>query len=152
MHEMSIMQSVLDAAFTALEQSEQTRITEIMLTVGEQTDIQEIPLNFAFEALKQGTPARNAKLNVTVLGTSSKCNECDTDFDHDRFTMICPDCDSIDLQLLSGKELHIDGMIADNEPFEEMPADADPYASIIENMRADVRPADQIAKNQASKT
>ena len=151
MHEMSIMQSVLDAAFSALEQSNESRITEIMLTVGEQTDIQEIPLNFAFEALKQGTVARNAKLKVNLLGTKSQCNDCDVDFEHDRFTMICPDCQSIDLKLITGKELRIDGLIADNEPFVELADGADPYEQIISDMRSDVRPADQVANNEMGK-
>jgi len=135
MHEMSIMQSVLDAAFEALKESGETRITEITLTVGEQTDIQEIPLNFAFEALKQNTAARNATLKVTMLGTRSQCNECAVEFDHDRFTMLCSDCGSIDITLLTGRELRIDGMEVDSESFDE--DGEDPYAHIIEEMRAD---------------
>jgi len=131
------MQSVLDAAFEALEQSGEARITEIALTVGEQTDIQEIPLNFAFEALKQGTPARNATLKVTMLGTRSHCNECASDFDHDRFSLFCPHCGSVDLTLLTGKELTIDGMEADSEPFVEVAEGEDPYATIIADMKAD---------------
>ena len=142
MHEMSVMQSVLDAAFEALEKSGEIRITEITLTIGEQTDIQEVPLNFAFEALKSNSPARDAKLKVNVLTTRSHCNECGEDFDHDRFSMICPICGSIDIDLLQGRELAIDGMEADSEPFitSEEAGGAkpfDPYADIIAQARAE---------------
>ncbi|MCL2746363.1 MAG: hydrogenase maturation nickel metallochaperone HypA [Coriobacteriia bacterium] len=143
MHEMSIMQSVLDAAFEALEKSGETRITEISLTIGEQTDIQEIPLNFAFEALKQGTPARDAKLKVHMLKTRSHCADCDAEFDHDRFSMLCPSCGSVDITLLAGRELRIDGMEADSEAFAEISEDTDVYADIIEEMRADAMPKDK---------
>jgi len=142
MHEMSVMQSVLDAAFEALEKSGETRITEISLTIGEQTDIQEVPLNFAFEALKANTPARDARLKVEVLTTRSRCNECGEDFDHDRFSMICSICGSTDIELLQGRELSIDGMNADSEPFivvDEASAvePFDPYADIIAQARAE---------------
>jgi len=139
MHEMSIMQSVLDAAFEALKKSSESRITEISLTIGEQTDIQEIPLNFAFEALKQNTPARNARLKVTMLTTRSHCSDCDVEFDHDRFSMLCSNCGSVDITLITGRELRIDGMEADSETFEEAAADTDVYADIIDEMRADAQ-------------
>ena len=139
MHEMSIMQSVLDGAFEALEKSGETRITEIILTVGEQTDIQEIPLNFAFEALKQNTPAHNAVLKVNMLTTRSHCADCDAEFDHDRFSMLCPNCGSLDITLLTGRELRIDGMEADSEPFVEVDEDVDPYKHIVDEMRADAQ-------------
>lgn len=132
MHEMSIMQSVLDAAFEALEKAGETRITEIALTVGELTDIQEIPLNFAFEALKPDTPARNAKLKVTMLALRSHCAECDAEFDHDRFSMLCPTCGSVNLRLVQGRELSIDGLEADSEPFEPPRSDFDPFAQFLD--------------------
>ena len=129
---MSIMQSVLDAAFDALKKSDETRITSIMLTIGELTDIQEIPLNFAFEALKPGTPARDAKLIVKMLSTRSHCKDCDAEFDHDRFSMICPTCGSVNLNLIQGRELSIDGLEADSEPFAEPRPDADPFAQFLD--------------------
>jgi len=149
MHEMSIMQSVLDAAFEALEKSGETRITEISLTVGEQTDIQEIPLNFAFEALKQDTPARNARLKVTMFMTRSHCSDCDAEFDHDRFSMFCPTCGSVDIALLTGRELRIDGMEADSEAFDEADADTDVYAGIIEEMRSDAQASATMTANHS---
>ncbi|MCL2379866.1 MAG: hydrogenase maturation nickel metallochaperone HypA [Coriobacteriia bacterium] len=131
MHEMSIMQSVLDTAFSALEQSSETRITQIVLTIGEQTDIQEIPLTFAFEALKPNTPARNARLVIHMLTTRSHCDDCGIDFDHDRFSMICTDCGSSNISLLTGRELRIDALEADSESFESIDSDADPFADFL---------------------
>ena len=136
MHEMSIMQSVLETAFDALEKAGESRITEIALTVGEQTDIQEIPLTFAFEALKPNTPARNAKLVVNMLKTRSHCKECDAEFDHDRFSMLCAICGSADITLLTGRELRIDALEADSEPFLENDPDDlshDPYAVFLQD-------------------
>jgi hydrogenase nickel incorporation protein HypA/HybF len=139
MHEMSIMQSVFDAAFTALKDSGETRITEIKLTVGEQTDIQEIPLNFAFESLKENTPARNARLIVEVLPTKSHCRDCAIDFEHDRFSMLCSQCGSSDISLLSGRELQIDGMEVDSKPFTEGDdSRSDFLDSVVEEARTSV--------------
>ena len=125
------MQSVFDAAFKALEESGETRITEIKLTIGELTDIQESALNFAFEALKPDTPARNAKLSVTYLKLRSHCRDCEAEFDHSRFVMLCPVCGSVDLKLLQGHELQIDALEADSEPFVEQEPGADPFAQFL---------------------
>jgi hydrogenase nickel incorporation protein HypA/HybF len=131
MHEMSIMQSVFDAAFEALKDSGQTRITEIRLSIGELTEIQDVALRFAFEALKPDTAARNAELKITMLVPRSSCCECGAEFEHDRFTMLCPQCASIDIKLLQGRELQIDALEADNEAFAPPDPDYDPYAQFL---------------------
>jgi len=107
---MSIMQSVFDTAFDALDKAEQTRITRIELTFGEMTEISEDSLRFAFDALKEGTPAQDATLDVTVLPPRSQCLECGTEYDHDRFSVKCPQCGSVITKLLQGREMRIDAI------------------------------------------
>ncbi|MDR1412936.1 MAG: hydrogenase maturation nickel metallochaperone HypA [Actinomycetes bacterium] len=140
MHEMSIMQSVFDAAFKALNQSGETRITEIKLTIGEMTEIQDVSLRFAFEALKPNTPARNATLSITMLQPRSCCHDCDAEYTHDRFTMLCPHCGSMNVELLQGRELQIDALEADNEPFVDVDPDVDPFAQFLYQGGADAEP------------
>ncbi|HSK48550.1 MAG TPA: hydrogenase maturation nickel metallochaperone HypA [Coriobacteriia bacterium] len=116
MHEMGITQGILSASFEAAETAGAQRITEIRISVGELTEVVEFALQFAFESLTPGTMAEGATLIVTQVSARSRCNQCETEFDHDRFQMLCPECESMDVTLLQGRELQIDSIEADDEP------------------------------------
>ena len=110
MHEMGITQGILAASFDAAEQAGATRITEIRISVGELTEVVDFALQFAFEALTPGTIAEGARLVVTNVPARSRCLECGTGYDHDRFQMVCPKCGSFGVELLQGRELMIDSI------------------------------------------
>ena len=113
MHEMGITQGILATAFDVAEEAGATKITVISVSVGELTEIVEFALQFAFESLTPGTMAEGATLAVTHLPAKSKCNECGHEYEHDRFTMVCPNCDSMLVTLLQGRELQIDSIETD---------------------------------------
>jgi len=114
-HEMGITQGILAASFEAAEEVGATRITEIRISVGELTEIVDFALQFAFEALTPGTMAEGATLVVTDVPARSRCLECGTEYAHDRFQMLCPECGSFNVQLLQGRELTIDSIQTDDE-------------------------------------
>jgi hydrogenase nickel incorporation protein HypA/HybF len=111
---MGITAGILESAFDAAEGAGASHITEIRISVGELTEVVEFALQFAFEALTPGTMAEGAVLTVTHIPARSHCNTCGIDYDHDRFTMLCPECDSLDVTLLQGRELRIDSIDTDD--------------------------------------
>jgi hydrogenase nickel incorporation protein HypA/HybF len=110
---MGITQGILASAFDAARDSGATTITEIRITIGELTEIQEFALQFAFEALTPGTMAEGAVLTVTHLEPRSHCNTCGIDYTHDRFEMLCPECSSFDVTPIQGREMRIDSIECD---------------------------------------
>lgn len=134
MHEMGICQSILSASFDAAADAGFTRITDIYITVGELTEIQEFALQFAFEALTPGTMAEGGTLHVKNLSPRSRCTECGHEYSHDRFEMVCPECGSFAVELLQGRELTIDSIEAADE-------DGDEGAESPESALGDAGPA-----------
>ncbi|MDZ4168930.1 MAG: hydrogenase maturation nickel metallochaperone HypA [Coriobacteriia bacterium] len=116
MHEMGITAGILDASIEAAENAGATRIVEIKVSVGELTEIVEFALQFAFEALTPGTIAEGAILVVNHVGATAHCNECGIDYEHDRFQMLCPECDSLNVTPLTGRELQVDSIETADEP------------------------------------
>ncbi len=116
MHEMGITQGILEASLEAAQEAGADRITEIRVSVGELTEVVEFALQFAFEALTPGTIAEGAALVVTHIEPRSRCNECGVEYVHDRFTMLCPECGSLNVTLLQGRELRIDSIETGDEP------------------------------------
>ena len=112
---MGITQGILAASFDAASAAGADCISEIRISIGELTEIQEFALQFAFEALTPGTMAEGATLVVNHIPATSKCNECELEYEHDRFEMLCPQCGTFNVTPLTGREMRIDSIETPDE-------------------------------------
>ncbi len=112
MHEMGITQGILSTAIAVAKEKSATRIVEVRISVGELTEVVEDALQFAFESLKRDTIAEDATLAVTHVPALSRCI-CGAEFEHDRFSITCPECDNFACELIQGRELRIDSIEVD---------------------------------------
>lgn len=110
MHEMGIVTGVLEAVTASAQEAGAERVTRITLRIGDMTEVIDEALEFAFEALTEGTMCEGSELEVVKVAPRSVCFECGEEFDHDRFHRICPKCGSYETQLLRGRELAIDSI------------------------------------------
>ena len=113
MHEMSIVSGVLDAVTASATQAGATRVLSISLSIGDMTQVVDEALEFAFEALTEGTMCEGAELVVNRVHPRSVCLDCDEEFEHDQFHRSCPNCGSYATQLIAGRELQIDSIEVD---------------------------------------
>ncbi len=107
MHEVGIMQSTLDIAFEWTARQGADRIERLGMRVGALSGVVPDALQFAFEALKQGTPAETAELQVETIPTRLYCPTCKREFTTDDFYYACPECDSFDTEVRQGRELEV---------------------------------------------
>lgn len=107
MHELGIMTGVMDAVMASAQNAGAERITKVTLRVGRMTEAVEDALQFAFEALSENTMAEGATLEIIMIEPESICLNCGLEYTHDRFHMVCPECQSPFTELLRGKELEI---------------------------------------------
>jgi hydrogenase nickel incorporation protein HypA/HybF len=115
MHEMGITQGILASAIDAAEAEHATRINEIRISVGDMTDVVEDALQFAFEALREGTMAEDAVLVVNHVSPKSRCMACGKEFEHDKWDLTCPACESFICEVIEGRELRIDSIDIDTD-------------------------------------
>lgn len=108
------MTGVLEAANTAAHDAGATKLLGVKLSIGEMTEAIEDALMFAWEALTEGDPfTEGATLEVNMVSPKSRCLECGAEFEHDRFHMFCPECDSFATELIAGREMQIDSIEVD---------------------------------------
>lgn len=120
MHELGIMTGVMDAVTKSAHDAGADKVLKVTLSVGEMTECIQDALEFAFEALTEGDPfVRDAELTINMIKPKSRCLECGAEFEHDRFHMFCPECDSFATELLAGRELQIDSIEVDIPDDEE---------------------------------
>ena len=113
MHELGIMTGVLDAVTKSAHEAGAVRVLKVSISVGEMTEAIEDALMFAFEALSEGTLCEGAELEITMVRPKSRCLECGAEYEHDRFHMLCPECNSFATELIAGRELQIDSIEVD---------------------------------------
>lgn len=120
MHELGIMTGVMDAVTKSAHDAGADKVLKVTLSVGEMTECIQDALEFAFEALTEDEPfVRDAELTINMIKPKSRCLECGAEFEHDRFHMFCPECDSFATELLAGRELQIDSIEVDIPDDEE---------------------------------
>lgn len=120
MHELGIMTGVMDAVTKSAHDAGADKVLKVTLSVGEMTECIQDALEFAFEALTEDDPfVRDAELTINMIKPKSRCLECGAEFEHDRFHMFCPECDSFATEFLAGRELQIDSIEVDIPDDEE---------------------------------
>ena len=94
MHELGIMTGVMEAVEKSAVQAGATKVLKVTLSIGEMTEAIEDSLRFAFEVLTEGTMSEGAELEINMVTPRSLCLDCGAEYEHDRFHMLCPECDS----------------------------------------------------------
>ncbi len=111
MHELSIAQSLLDLAVKNCKKNGYKKIKTIKVKIGRASGIMPDALLFAFDAVKIGTIADKASLNIEEVPVSGYCESCKKNFTVDEaFVISCPMCGSFSLKIETGRELHIQEM------------------------------------------
>jgi hydrogenase nickel incorporation protein HypA/HybF len=116
MHEAGIAASILDIAEDEARRHGSARILLIRLRLGAFTGVVRESLEFAFDALRAGTLAENAVLEVETVPLCAACPACGwTGETRQDLCFICPACHQ-PLEILSGREMQVDSIDLEDCP------------------------------------
>ncbi len=101
------MQSALESAEKSARSSGATQIHLIRLRVGAMTGVVPDALQFAFEVVRSGTLAANARLEVETIPATCWCAGCQREFVTEDYVFECPDCHQLSGTLRRGRELEL---------------------------------------------
>ncbi len=107
MHELGIAQSIISAVEGEVERQSLPPVTRIVVRVGTLSDIVPDALIFNFEAITQATPYEQTELVVEEVQLKARCQTCDHQFAVENLFFICPKCNSGQVEVTQGEELHI---------------------------------------------
>lgn len=110
MHELSIMDNILEIAVRHARSSEASRIHRITLRIGEASGVSLEALEFAFDVLSKETLAEGAELKVERVPARCVCTECDTTYEPCDILAGCPACGSYRSRLVQGREMELVSM------------------------------------------
>jgi len=101
------MQSALNQALDEARKANASRVLEIRLRIGALSGVVPEALQFAFEALTDGTPAEGAKLTIDQIPARFWCETCQREFETAKLFADCPACNKPSRELRAGCELEL---------------------------------------------
>jgi hydrogenase nickel incorporation protein HypA/HybF len=107
MHELSIAQNIVEIIQQRIPESEWKQVTTVRVKVGTVAGIVPDSLKFSFQAITAESALCNARLITERIPFRIHCRVCNTTTENEDGFAICGECESTDIQILSGTELHI---------------------------------------------
>jgi hydrogenase nickel incorporation protein HypA/HybF len=106
MHEMSIVQALIEQVESEIERAGQTgRVTRLELAIGTLSGVHADSIRFAFELMSPGTVVQGARLVISQPAPQLDCHQCGTVHQIPDLVMACPLCGSTDITIQGGTEL-----------------------------------------------
>ncbi|MGS0764840.1 hydrogenase maturation nickel metallochaperone HypA/HybF [Syntrophomonas curvata] len=109
MHELSIIQGVVDAVRESAIEHGLARVNKVKLVVGKLTAALPESLCFAFEAVAVDEMFKDATLEIEERELCCICTCCQSRFQvNEDYNFICPQCGHGQADIITGRELYID--------------------------------------------
>ena len=110
MHELAIVEGIIDAAVPEAKKHGAKRILVINLKIGELSGVIPECIQEYFTIAAQGSIAEGAKLSVERVPATILCNSCGYDGALGKRRRRCPQCESTDFKLTGGREYFVESL------------------------------------------
>jgi hydrogenase nickel incorporation protein HypA/HybF len=107
MHELGLCSSIVDA----IERRAGDRpVVRVRVRVGRLHHVHPDAFDQSFAVAAQGTIAEDAAAELVLLPVRSRCASCGVVWDGDELPQGCPECGSVDYELVGGDELVLESI------------------------------------------
>jgi hydrogenase nickel incorporation protein HypA/HybF len=110
MHELSVTQSLLEIALRHGREAGAERVTDLYLVIGQWSSIVDDSVQFYWDLVAQGTPAEGARLHFERIPARAACGDCGCEFAPGGGSLLCPDCGSSRLRVLTGDQFQLESI------------------------------------------
>ncbi len=107
MHEMSIVQSLLSIVEEEMVKNNATTLKSVRVKIGKMSGIVPEALSTCFDILISKTDMRGTVLKMDIAPLIGYCRKCKEDFEVIEYNFSCPECNSTDIDIISGREMNI---------------------------------------------
>ncbi len=104
MHELAIVESIMETLMDQLQIHKCSRIVSVNLEFGAMTAVMPAAIDFAFEALSKGGPAEGAIIQTSIIPIKAFCLDCGAEFTLENYLPFCPECNDGVLHITQGRD------------------------------------------------
>jgi hydrogenase nickel incorporation protein HypA/HybF len=112
MHELKIIQDIFPLIEKVAKENNLKAVNKVVLSVGKLRQVEPNFLRFAFTHVAEDTIAKDAELEIKLIPVTVICQDCKKRFEIQENFYVCPECNGVALEVLTGKEVvleNIDG-------------------------------------------
>ena len=102
---MSVATGVVNVLSTKMGQLAPCKLIALELAVGKFSGIEEHSLRFALDTLLAGQGYADVQLRFHDSPAVFKCTACDWQGQIETFTLLCPQCQANDLDIINGQDV-----------------------------------------------
>ena len=111
MHELAITEQIADIAIRHGEENAAEKITDLYLVIGELSTVIDDSVVFYWDLITEDTICEGATLHFKRIPAIFKCQDCGKEYQMvDGNLAPCPYCQSSKMNILQGKEFHLDSI------------------------------------------
>jgi len=113
MHELPVIQSILDIVIKHAEMNDVKKVIKIYLKVGVLSDLEDQWMQQYFDYVAKESVAEGATLEIERVPARMRCNACSFEFEPDMKKdekIVCPACGNEQCQLIAGKNYSVANM------------------------------------------
>jgi hydrogenase nickel incorporation protein HypA/HybF len=106
-HEFGVTKSLVELCNKEAEKNRINKVYRIYLRIGRFTGFSPDSIKFYFAHMKANTRCDTAELVFEEIPIRIKCKNCNKESKIDEPVLLCPDCGSNEIDLLSGREFFV---------------------------------------------
>jgi len=110
MHELGIMQNIVNAVEKYAQENEITKVVKVFVEVGDISGVVPEALEFCFGICAKNTVLEGALLVVERVPAIGRCEACGEEFNLLTNDFTCSSCPGTQWEVISGRELVIKGL------------------------------------------
>jgi len=110
MHEMAIIQSLLDLVLEEAAKARASKVVQINLALGEMSSVTDQTARSLFDLMSRETPAEGAKLSFRNVPKQARCRKCAHIFRPSDICEECPACQFAQFEIIAGDELYLESI------------------------------------------
>ena len=107
MHEVSLVQSLLNQVERLREAHGGTTVTRIEVEIGPLSGVEPVLVREAFDLLVADSDWPAAELVIDEVPLSARCKQCDATFNIESFRFECPQCGSRAVNVTRGDQFRL---------------------------------------------
>ncbi len=113
MHELAIVEGIIDAVIPAAREHNAEKILSIRLKIGELSGVIPSCIQEYFTIAARDTIAEGAKILIERVPIRINCADCGYDGELKLRQYRCPACQGTDFRIVSGREYFVDSIEAE---------------------------------------
>jgi hydrogenase nickel incorporation protein HypA/HybF len=111
MHELAITEQIAEIAIRHGEKNSAEKITDLYLVIGELSTVIDESVQFYWDLITENTICEGAQLHFKRIPAKFLCQDCGHEYGLvDGELAPCPECGSARMQVLEGKQFHLDSI------------------------------------------